>query len=184
MTGAEGSTIRQITTKIVYSNPWMTVREDEVERPDGSRGLYAYIDKPDYVLVMPWENGGFHLVEEYRYPVRRRTWSFPQGSAQASTLEEEARLELAEETGLRAAHWRRLGALDNAHGVATQQMHAYLATGLEPGPPRREHTEQDMRQRWVSRAEFEKMVRAGEVTDSGSVAAYTLLLMSGELPDS
>ncbi|MFI6787107.1 NUDIX domain-containing protein [Nonomuraea sp. NPDC050383] len=177
----DGHTIRQISSKVVYSNPWMVVREDEIERPDGSRGLYAYMDKPDFVLVIPMERDGFHLVEEYRYPVRRRTWSFPQGSAEASSREEEARKELAEETGLRAAHWRWLGALDNAHGVATQQMHVYLATRLEPGPARREHTEQDMRQRWVSREEFEAMVGAGEVTDSGSVAAYTLLRMSGAL---
>src|SRR5690606_5636138 len=173
-------TILQISTKVVYDNPWMTVREDEIERPDGSRGVYAYADKPDFVLIIPMEDDGFHLVEEYRYPVRRRTWGFPQGTATAPTREEEAGIELAEETGLRAAHWRLLGVLDNAHGLTSQRFHVYLATGLERGQAVREHTEQDMRQRWVSRGEFERMVRAGEVCASSSVAAYALLGLTPE----
>jgi 8-oxo-dGTP pyrophosphatase MutT (NUDIX family) len=172
-------TIKQVSTRVVYGNAWMTVREDEVERPDGSRGLYAYVDRPDFVLVVPMENGGFHLVEEYRYPVRRRSWSFPQGTASAPTPEEQAGMELAEETGLRAGRWTPLGTLDNAHGMTNQRLHVFLATELEPGPARREHTEQDMRQRWVSRAEFERMIRAGDVTDSSSLAAYTLLRLTG-----
>ncbi|MFB4288041.1 NUDIX domain-containing protein [Nonomuraea sp. ATR24] len=170
-------TIRQLSSKVVYDNPWMTVREDQVERPDGTRGMYAYVDKPDFVLVVPMEDDGFHLVEEYRYPMRRRSWSFPQGTATAASREEEARIELAEETGLRAASWTLLGALDNAHGLVNQQLYVYLATELQRGPANREHTEQDMLHRWVSRAEFERMIRAGEISDSSSVAAYTLLRM-------
>ncbi|GAA4506165.1 MULTISPECIES: NUDIX domain-containing protein [Nonomuraea] len=177
MRDAEAGTIRQLSTKVVYANAWMKVREDEIERPDGSRGTYGYVDKPDFALVIPMERDGFHLVEEYRYPVRRRSWSFPQGSAAEPTPEDVARTELAEETGLRARTWTPLGALDNAHGLATQRLHVYLATGLEAGAAEREHTEQDMRRRWVSRAEFEDMLRAGEVGDSGSVAAYTLLTL-------
>lgn len=51
----------------------MRLREDVVERPDGSRADYAYVDKPDFVLIIPAEEGGFHLVEQYRYPVSRRS---------------------------------------------------------------------------------------------------------------
>lgn len=68
--------IRRLDSRIVYRNPWMTVREDRIERPDGSPGIYGVVEKPDFALVIPAENGGFHLVEEYRYPVGRRTWNF------------------------------------------------------------------------------------------------------------
>ncbi|MEV7801896.1 hypothetical protein AB0O28_02980 [Microbispora sp. NPDC088329] len=73
--------IRQVSSRIVYSNPWMTVREDAVEHPDGSPGLYGYVVRPDFVLIVPEEDDGFHIVEEYRYPIGRRSWSFPQGVA-------------------------------------------------------------------------------------------------------
>ncbi len=73
----EEPAVRQVGTRIVYENPWMVVREDEVERLDGSRGIYGVVDKPDFVLVIPLEGDGFHLVEEYRYPIGKRTWNFP-----------------------------------------------------------------------------------------------------------
>jgi hypothetical protein len=56
-------------------------------------------------------------------------------------------------------------------------MNVFLATGLTAGTPRREPEERDMRQRWVSRAELEKMIRSGAIRDSSTVAAYALLLL-------
>ncbi|MEO3885606.1 NUDIX hydrolase [Nonomuraea sp. B5E05] len=170
--------IRQVSTEVIYSNTWMTLREDEIERPDGSRGVYGYLERPNAVLVIPLEDDGFHLVEEYRYPMRRRSWSFPQGFAPAPTLEEAARQELEQETGLRPAGLTLLGTIDVAHAISTEQSNVYLATGLEHGDSAREHSEQDMRQRWVPRAEFEQMIRAGAVRDAGSLAAYALFLLS------
>lgn len=166
--------IRQVSSRVVYRNPWMTVREDAIEHPDGSPGLYGYVVRADFVLILPEENDGFHIVEEYRYPIGRRSWSFPQGGAEADDHESEARRELLEETGLRADRLRYLGYMDTAHGITDQGMHVYVATGLTKGEPRREHTEQDMRQRWVHRTEFEQMILDGAVSDSSSVAAYML----------
>ncbi|TYB60718.1 NUDIX hydrolase [Nonomuraea sp. PA05] len=170
--------MRQISSRVVYSNDWLTLREDTVERLDGSHGLYGYLERPDAVLVIPWEDDGFHLVEEYRYPMRRRSWSFPQGFAPAATPEEAAAMELEQETGLRASELRLLGTLDLAHAISTEHSRVYLATGLRHGESAREHTEQDMRQTWVSRAEFEQMIRKGSVRDAGSLAAYSLFLTS------
>ena len=53
-----------------------------------------------------------------------------------------------------------------------------MATELEPGPPEREHEEQDMRQAWIPRARFEEMIGEGLITDASTLAAYALLLIS------
>jgi 8-oxo-dGDP phosphatase len=166
----------QLSTREVYRNPWLSLREDEIRRPDGSTGIYSVVDKPDFALVIPYEDDGFHLVEQYRYPVRGRFWEFPQGTG-AVTGEALARAELAEETGLRAASVDRLGHLHCAYGMSSQGFDVWLATGLTPGPTAREVTEQDMRQQWVPRAGFEALVRAGRVTDDSTLAAYALFLM-------
>ena len=173
--------IRTLGSSVVYSDPWMRVRRDEIERRDGSRGTYAVIVREDFALVLPAENGGFHLVEEFRYPVGRRSWSFPQGGfphGMTGTPEELAALELAQETGLRASKLTRLGSLSTAHGMSSQWGHYYLATGLTPGAPDREMEEQDMRQAWVTRAEFEEMARDGRITDDSTLAGYALLLIA------
>ena len=172
--------IRTLGSGVVYEDTWMRLRRDEIERRDGSRGTYAFIEKRDFALVIPAENDGFHLVEEYRYPIARRTWSFPQGgwpSGETGEPEDLARLELAQETGLSARSLVRLGRLDVAHGITDQSGHYFLATGLEPGAPEREAEEQDMRQAWVSRVRFEEMISDGLITDDSTVAAYTLLLL-------
>jgi hypothetical protein len=88
--------VSQLSSREVYRNPWLSLREDEIRRPDGSGGIYSVIDKPDFALVIPAEPDGFHLVEQYRYPVRGRYWEFPQGTGAATDPEQLARAELAE----------------------------------------------------------------------------------------
>jgi 8-oxo-dGTP pyrophosphatase MutT (NUDIX family) len=83
----------------------MRVHEDVTELPDGSPGLYGWVEKPPSALIVPLEPGAVWLIEQFRYPVGGRFWEFPQGAweddsdADAEAL---ARGELAEETGLRA----------------------------------------------------------------------------------
>ncbi len=173
-----------LDSREVYRNAWMSVREDRVRRHDGSTGPYGVVDKPDFALVIPRDDDGLWLVEQYRYPVRRRAWEFPQGSwgtGASGSPAELAAAELREETGLRAPAWRRLGHLFAAYGFCSQGFDVYLATGLSAGPPEREDTESDMRHRRVSETEFRSLVAAGEIVDAATVAAYGLLLL--EAPD-
>ena len=186
-----GGIVRRVSTREVYRNRWMALREDEIRRPDGSAGIYSVVDKPDFALVIPAEPDGFHLVEQYRYPVGGRYWEFPQGTGPAGTAPEPAalaRAELAEETGLRAERLELLGHLHCAYGMSSQGFDVFLATGLTPGPTAREASEQDMRQCRVSRAGFEELVRSGRITDDSTLAAYALLLMrearGGQWPES
>ena len=44
-------TIRQVSSRVVYRNRWMTVREDEIERDNGSRGIYGVVEKFDGAIV-------------------------------------------------------------------------------------------------------------------------------------
>jgi 8-oxo-dGTP pyrophosphatase MutT (NUDIX family) len=159
----------------------MTVREDEIRRPDGSTGIYGVIDKPAYALVIAADGDRFRLVEQYRYPLGERRWEFPQGTApdlaEMAPAELAAR-ELREETGLRAGAMVVLGRLDVAPGMSSQRGWVFLATDITEGDPEREHEEQDMHSDWFSRADVERMIRSGEITDSQSIAAFAQLMLS------
>jgi 8-oxo-dGTP pyrophosphatase MutT (NUDIX family) len=171
------SEIEQRATREVYANPWLRLREDEIEYADGSTGSYAVVEKPDFVTVLPWENDGFWLVQQYRYVVGSRQWEFPQGGwpqGRTGTAEELAVAELAEETGLRARRWDRLGRLFAAYGYSPQAFDVFLATDLTPGPTSREHSEQGMVHCWFATAGVRAMIRSGEFADSHSVAALAL----------
>jgi 8-oxo-dGTP pyrophosphatase MutT (NUDIX family) len=169
--------IEQRGTREVYANPWLRLREDQIVYADGSTGSYAVVEKPDFVTVLPWEDDGFWLVQQYRYAVGSRQWEFPQGGwpqGHGGTPHELAVAELAEETGLCARHWRRLGRLFAAYGYSPQAFDVFLATDLTPGPPSREHSEQGMVHRWFATVELRAMIRSGELADSHSVAALAL----------
>ena len=180
--------IRTVSTRTAYENPWFSVRDDEVELADGSRRTFSVVDREDFAVVIPVDDGGFHLVEQYRYATERRSWEFPSGSfppGASGTPEEMARAELREETGFTAGRLERLGHLHAANGTMRQGFDVFLATDLTPGPTDRETTEQDMRQEWFSRADLDRMIADGTLTCGNTLAAYSLLrvLSDAERPD-
>jgi hypothetical protein len=63
--------VRTTSSREVYRNPWIRVREDAVVRDDGSTGVYGVVEKPHFALVIPAERNGFWLVEQFRHPVGR-----------------------------------------------------------------------------------------------------------------
>ncbi|MFD5090887.1 NUDIX domain-containing protein [Amycolatopsis thailandensis] len=172
--------VQRVSSREVYRNNWMTVREDVVRRLDGSEGIYAVVDKPTCAIVIPFDGARFHLVEQFRYPLGLRRWEFPMGTAPDLAdlpAPELAARELREETGLIAGAMTDLGVTDVAAGLSSQRGRVFLATDLTPGDAQREVEEQDMRTAWIGRDEFEKMIASGDITDAQTLAAYTLLLM-------
>jgi 8-oxo-dGTP pyrophosphatase MutT (NUDIX family) len=162
---------------VVYANRWMTVREDRTLRHDGVEGIFGVVDKPDFALVIPYENGGFHLVEQYRYPVRGRYWEFPQGSWETEPDADPlalARGELAEETGLTAGTMTPLGHLYEAYGYCNQGFHVILGTDLTAGEPAPEESEAGLISRWFPEAEVWKLITDGRLKDAPSIAALAL----------
>jgi 8-oxo-dGTP pyrophosphatase MutT (NUDIX family) len=174
--------IEQVSSRVVYQNAWMTVREDEVRRASGARGIFGVVDKPASTLIVPYTGDGFWLVEQYRYMVGGRYWEFPQGTlpdrAEAEP-EELARHELAQETGLRAGAIRRIGGFFHAYGMSSQACNVWLATDLIPEPEvlAPDPEEDDLVARWFARDEVERMIRDATIADLATIAAYGLLLL-------
>jgi 8-oxo-dGTP pyrophosphatase MutT (NUDIX family) len=169
--------IRRLASREVYRTPWMSVREDAVEFPSGLHGTYSVVDKADFVVVLPFADDGFWLVQQYRYPVGSREWEFPQGgwpAGHSGAPVELAVAELREETGFSAASMTHLGRLFAAYGYCSQAFDVFLATGLTAGPTEREATEADMVHEWRSIADVHSMIKRGAFRDAHSLAALSL----------
>jgi 8-oxo-dGTP pyrophosphatase MutT (NUDIX family) len=172
---------RTTGSREIYRSRWMSLREDEIVRADGTPGRYGVLSKADFALVIPrHDDGSFTLVEQFRYPIGERCVEFPQGADdQQPDIDplELAKKELAEETGLRAGQVRLLGRLHHAYGYSDQGMWVVLATDLTEGPPAREVEEQGMTLVRVPEAELEAMMEDGRIRDCASVAGYGMLLL-------
>jgi len=178
---AQEPEIRTTSSRVVYRNRWMSVREDGIVRADGSPGVYGVVEKSDFVVVAAIEDGRVWLVEQYRYPVGGRFWELPQGSHEGRTTDplELAAAELREETGIAASSMVHVGKLFEAYGYATQAAHFFLASGLRFGDCDRDAEEQGMVARSFPLGEALAMVADGSIPDAMTAAAFGLLRIKG-----
>lgn len=168
--------IRTLGTREIYRNPWLRLREDEIERSNGTRGIYGVIEKDDCAVVVPLQGESICLVEQFRYTIQQQSLELPQGGWEMADVdpEELARGELHEETGFLAETMTFLGSMWIAYGFARQKQHVYLATGLTQGSTDPDPEEHDLTVRMVTVDEFERMLVDGTIQDSCTIAAWGL----------
>ena len=176
------SASRSITTlssREVYRNHWMRVREDEILRSNGEKGIYGVVDKDDSAIILPIDQGRVWLVEQFRYTIQERALELPQGGweMEVENPEELARGELQEELGLDAAEMTQLGTLWVSYGFTVQKQHVFLATGLTPTDKNPDVEEHDLVARCISVEEFEEMMRSGAIRDNCTLSAWGLYLL-------
>jgi len=171
--------IKTLSTREVYRNPWLRVREDEIERDSGKRGIYGVIEKDPCAAIIAIENGHIYLVEQFRYTVQERCLELPQGGWEDAEVdpEEMARGELREETGLRAESMEYLGWFWIAYGFARQKQHVFVATGLTQGACEPDAEEHDLKVHRVPLMEFEAMMRDGRIRDGCTLGAWGMYLL-------
>ena len=49
--------ITTLSSREVYRNHWMRVREDEILRSNGERGIYGVVEKHDAAIILPIDQG-------------------------------------------------------------------------------------------------------------------------------
>jgi 8-oxo-dGTP pyrophosphatase MutT (NUDIX family) len=182
MNGIEGGSGKSITTlssREVYRNHWMRLREDEILRSNGEKGIYGVVEKEDAAIILPIDQGRVWLVEQFRYTIQERALELPQGGweMEVEHPEELARGELREEIGMEAAEMTYLGTLWIAYGFAKQRQHVFLATGLTATEKEPDPEEHDLVARSMPVEEFEAMMLNGTIRDNCTLSAWGLYLL-------
>jgi ADP-ribose pyrophosphatase len=179
MIDSPAPSITTLTTREVYRNHWMRVREDEILRSNGEPGIYGVVEKDDGAIIMPIDGDNIWLVEQFRYTMQARSLELPQGSweMKVENPEDLARGELKEELGLEAASMTFLGAPWIAPGFLRQRLHIFLATGLTPTQKDPDAEEHDLVAHSVPIAEFEKMMVGGRILDGPTISAWGMYLL-------
>ena len=163
---------RTTSSVIVYRNPWISIREDRVIRPDGKPGIYGVVEiAPSCGIVALNDNNEIALVKQWRYAHNKFSIEIPTGgSKKGETPLDSAKRELLEETGLIARDWTALGSIDNSNGVTTDVAHMFRARNLANFPVKSQEDEQ-LELCWISFPDAVLSVIRGEITESVSVAA-------------
>jgi ADP-ribose pyrophosphatase len=125
-----------VERRIVHRGRFISFRIDTIEDAGGKRHTREIVEHPGAVCIIPLLGDDVLMVRQWRTPVEQVLLELPAGTldrAHDGTLEDPdqaARRELEEETGHRAARWRKLGRFWTAPGFTEEEMHLYLATDL------------------------------------------------------
>lgn len=174
--------IETLSSRVIYQNQWMTLKEDRIRRGDGNEGVYSTIEKPDFVVIIPLQNNHIYVVEQFRYPLKARTLELPQGSwelAPGAKPEDVAAGELREETGLVAGRLAYVGYQKLAQGYSAQGYHIYLATDLTHRQQELDPEEYGLTARTIAKTDFLRLILDGEISDATSVTAFLLAKTKG-----
>lgn len=177
---------KTLSSKEIYDNPWIHVRENQVINPSGGQSLYGLIHfKNKSAAAIPLdEKGNTWIVGQHRYSLDEYSWEIPMGGypADGDSLEG-AKRELKEETGITAQDWTLLTRIHTSNSVTDEEGFIYLARSLSFGETEFDETE-DLAIKKLHISEAIEMALNGEITDAISLAGLlkiNALINRGEL---
>lgn len=160
-----------------YAGRVIQVDHDTVRFPDGSTGILEMVRHPGAAAVVPFLDDPTSpdprvlLLRQFRHAAGDFIWEIPAGTLGPGEAPPEcARRELEEEAGCRARVVRHLTTVFTTPGFTDEQIHLFLATGLDRVRVRPERDEfiSVHELRW---SEVGRMARAGAIRDAKSLCA-------------
>lgn len=128
------------SSRPIYANKWMKLREDIAELPDGRTTIYGVVTFGECVGVLPFvDDDHVILVRQYRYVFgENERWEMPTGGMKpGESPETAARRELQEEVGYTAQRLDHVSTYYTSKSVCHEIAHLYLGHDLQPAalPP-------------------------------------------------
>ncbi len=166
------------SSKIVYENPWIFVREDEIVMPNGKDGLYGVVEsKSNSVFVVPVdEDNNTYLVQQAHYTTQELDWQCVAGRTDGEAPEIAAKRELLEEAGLRAESVTVLIGGRTAAGITTFRTAICIARDLHPDTSLLDEAEGITNIKKVSLETAKEMIFRGEIKSTESIAALLVAI--------
>ena len=164
---------KRLSSKPIYENKWLSLREDRVELPDGRTTIYGVVTCGDCVGVLPFvDRDHVILIQQYRYVAGRTTWEMPTGGVRpGESLGAAAQRELQEEAGFLAGRLEKLVAYHTSKSVLDETAHLYLAEDLQAVESQPGDDTEFIKAQIFSFPKLLRMVMDGEILDGMTIIA-------------
>ncbi|HEY0832833.1 MAG TPA: NUDIX hydrolase [Azospirillum sp.] len=168
-----------VASRDVYTHePWLKIRVETLELPDGRRVEFHQVDSRDFVIIVPeTDDGNFVLIRQYKHGARRVNLTFPAGTLEAGEPALEcARRELLEETGYEAEDWTDCGRYVLMGNQKGPSGHLFLARGCRKVAEPDSGDLEEMRVEVMDRDGLLACAARGDIAIATQVAALGLAL--------
>ncbi len=167
--------MRLISSKVAYKGPVFTVTTDHVQEPGGVTARRDIIHHTGSVVVLAIDDSTspprILLERQYRHAAGDYLWELPAGRIDPGEKElQAAKRELIEETGYRAAKWKRILKFYASPGFVAETMSVFLATGLRAGEAQPE-ADEIIYKRMVPLPTAVQMAVGGTIRDAKTISS-------------
>ena len=151
----------------VFTGRVLTLNLERVQLPNGRVAELEIAHHPGGAAVVALDDAGrVCLLRQYRHAAGGWLTELPAGKLDGGEPPLEcAQRELAEEAGVTARQWEKLGECFSSPGILTEVLHLYLARGLAPADARPEEHEV-FEASWVPLDEAVDLAARGELRDA------------------
>jgi|Wag4MinimDraft_12_1082652.scaffolds.fasta_scaffold00084_14 8-oxo-dGTP pyrophosphatase MutT (NUDIX family) len=141
---------------------------------------FTVVNTSDWVIIIPEIKGNkFVLVKQFRIGTKSTTLEFPGGAISAGEEPQTAAIrELEEETGLIPEKLNYLGIINPNPAFMSNRCFAYSATGCKYDGKMNLDMFEDIEVEECQQSYFDEMVKAGKITHSIVLAAYSMYLLN------
>ncbi|NTW01539.1 MAG: NUDIX hydrolase [Oscillochloris sp.] len=136
---------KTLSSRPIYENPWINLREDVAELPNGRTTIYGVVSVNECVGVLPFiDNERVLMVRQYRYVFDEiDRWEIPSGGLHTGeTPETGAQRELREEVGYAAGRLHQVSSFYTSKSIIHETAHIYLGYDLIPATLPADETEE------------------------------------------
>jgi ADP-ribose pyrophosphatase len=124
---------KTLSSREVYQNRWMRLREDIAQMPTGKTTIYGVVECADCVGVLPFVDADHVvMVRQFRYVFGEdHRWEMPTGGVKpGETAEAAARRELIEEAGYDAGELQLVSTYYTSKSIMREVGHLYIGRAL------------------------------------------------------
>lgn len=158
-----------VSSEKLFSAPWLNVRKDVCELPDGRQhNDYYILEYPDWATAFALtEDNKVVMVRQYRHGLGVISTELPGGVIdKGETPEQAIARELIEETGYEFRSIEMLGKVSPNPATSTNYMHMFLAKGGRKVAEQKLDATEDVEILIHTIDEFKQMMRENKIVQS------------------
>jgi ADP-ribose pyrophosphatase len=157
---------KTLSSEYLHREPWLTVRKDSVEVPNGHIiPAYYVLEYPDWVNTIGiTKEGQMVMVRQHRYGLGKTAFELCAGVVEeGEDPVDSAKREMLEETGYGNGEWRKIMTISPNPATQTNWVHCYLAIDLEKVAEQNLEKSEDITVHLFDQEEVKRMLANDEI---------------------